>query len=78
MLLVLLNPSKKVVEDYTLSLVESPMRGPIEASLLFGEDAVVAPIIDDQGGFLDYTSIETLPPQEHPHSATFILDNIEY
>jgi len=62
-LLVLLNPSKKIVDDYTLSLAESPMRGLVEASLLFGEGAVVAPIIDDQGGFSDYTPLETLPPK---------------
>ena len=67
-LLVLVNPSKRAVDDYTLSLSESPLRDQIEALLLFGEGSVVAPIINEKGGFINYTPLETLPPQ-----STYIL-----
>lgn len=62
-LLVLLNPSKRSVDDYALSLSESPLRGSMTASLIFGEGSVVSPTIDELGGFEGYVPLEVLSPQ---------------
>ena len=62
-LLVLINPSRREVTDYTLSLSDGPLADEVLASLIFGEGAPLSPEINASGGFDDYAPLETLPPQ---------------
>jgi glycosidase len=68
MILVLVNPGKNAISDYTLNLPEGPLTDPMEASLLFGEGSVVAPAVNAAGGFTEYAPLPSLPPQ-----STFII-----
>jgi glycosidase len=68
-LLVLINPGRREVTDYTLALSEGPLPAGVTASLLFGEGEPVTPEINAAGGFDQYTPLATLPAQ-----STFIID----
>jgi glycosidase len=67
-LLVLINPSKNTVTDYSLDLEAGPLSGPVQAELLFGIGSPMTPDVTDTGGFSGYAPIETLPPQ-----STFVI-----
>jgi glycosidase len=67
-LLVLLNSGRKPLEDYHLSLDGSPLRGDIQAELLFGEGVLSAPSLIEGGGFNEYKPLELLPSQ-----STFVI-----
>jgi glycosidase len=68
-LLVLINPSRREVTDYSLALPAGPLPGAVSAALIFGEGDLAAPQINDTGGFDQYTPLAALPPQ-----STFIID----
>lgn len=67
-LLVLINLSEKAVSNYRLKLVEGPLSGQLQATMLFGEGEAVAPVLNAGGGFDAYTPLPELPP----HSSTII------
>lgn len=60
-ILVLLNLDDDPISDYELDLAEGPLVGSAGATLLFGEGEVVAPEVNDSGGFEGYKPLETLP-----------------
>jgi alpha-amylase len=62
-LLIVVNLSKNVISDYTLTAHESLLSGTPGAELLFGAGEVTAPTLDDAGGFTDYGPLAELPPQ---------------
>ncbi len=70
-ILVLINPSRNMVDDYSLSLSDGLLDDEIEVRLLFGEGKPSAPDINDAGGFTDYKPFDSLPPQ-----STFIIEFI--
>ena len=59
--LVLLNLSNKPVEGYSLSLAAGPLRGDMQARLLFGEGDVQPPQPNAAGGFDAYRPTTVLP-----------------
>jgi glycosidase len=62
-LLVLINPSRREVTDYSLSLPAGPLEDGVTASMIFGEGQPESPEINPAGGFDDYTPLPALPPQ---------------
>lgn len=69
--LVLINPSRNTVEDYSLDLAKGTLEGEIEVKLIFGQGEPTAPRINDSSGFSDYKPLDSLPPQ-----STFIFEFI--
>ena len=67
-LLVLINPSRKTVDDYSLTLESGPLSSETEATLLFGEGIPTAAELNQAGGFTNYKPLDTLPAQ-----STFII-----
>ena len=61
--LVLINPSRRELTDYTLSLASGPLAPGVTATLVFGEGEVSAPEVNDSGGFNHYVPLASLPPQ---------------
>ena len=59
--LVLLNLSNKPVEGYSLSLAAGPLKGDMQARLLFGEGDVQPPQPNAAGGFDAYRPTAVLP-----------------
>ncbi len=59
--LVLLNLSNKPVEGYSLSLAAGPLKGDMQARLLFGEGDVQPPQPNAAGGFDAYRPTTALP-----------------
>lgn len=62
-ILVLMNPSRKIVSDYSLELTTGPLEELGEISLLMGEGRLTAPLLNGQGGFENYAPLESLAPQ---------------
>jgi glycosidase len=62
-LLVLINPSRKIVSDYSLELATGPLTKLGEISLLLGEGSLIAPVLNGRGGFENYAPLESLAPQ---------------
>jgi glycosidase len=63
-LLVLINPSRRVVEEFTLTLENGfAADGEVGAELLFGEGDVRPPTLNESGGFDEYEPLEVLSPQ---------------
>ncbi len=62
-LLVLMNPSRKIVSDYSLELATGPLTLLGEISLLLGEGNLIAPVLNGRGGFENYAPLESLAPQ---------------
>jgi alpha-amylase len=62
-LLVLINPSRREVADYSLTLPTGPFTADVSASLIFGQGDPTSPEINEAGGFDDYTPVSVLPPQ---------------
>ena len=67
-ILVLINPGKKSIDDYSLELPAGPLATPLQATLLLGEGDVTAPTVNQEGGFSEYAPLDTLPPQ-----STFVI-----
>jgi glycosidase len=67
--LVLINPGRSEITDYSLSLNSGPLTAGVEASLIFGEGDLSAPEIDAAGGFDRYVPLVALPPQ-----STYIIE----
>ena len=67
--LVLINPSRKPIDDYSLTLTAGLLEEEIEVGMLLGEGEPSAPTINDSGGFFEYKPLSSLPPQ-----STFILE----
>ena len=61
-LLVLINPSDDVIDDYTLTLAAGPFSEPVNATLLLGKGAPAPPELNPTGGFDAYAPLESLPP----------------
>lgn len=61
-ILVLINLSAKPVDNYSLSLEASPLRGMLTAEDLLGAGELAPPQLDDAGGFSDYRPLDTLAP----------------
>ncbi len=68
-LLVLINPSRREVTDYSLSLASGPFADNPSARLIFGEGAAEAPGVNSSGGFDAYVPLAMLPPQ-----SAFVID----
>lgn len=68
-ILVLLNPSKKDVDDYSLSLDEGPLAGSFGTTLLYGEGNPAPLTVNELGGFSEYKPLSSLPSQ-----STFIFE----
>ncbi|MGD8856719.1 MAG: alpha-amylase family glycosyl hydrolase [Chloroflexota bacterium] len=68
-LLVLINPSRREVTDYSLGLPAGPLSAGVSASLVFGEGDASSPEVNNDGGFDQYVPVATLPPQ-----STLIID----
>lgn len=63
-LLVVVNLSDEPLADYSLRAPESLLSGEVDAEIVFfGGGAVVPPVLDDAGGFADYTPVEVIAPQ---------------
>jgi hypothetical protein len=69
LLLVLINPSRRDVTEYSLALPDGPLPATSTAKLLFGEGELSSPEVNGNGGFDQYVPLATLPPQ-----STFIID----
>jgi len=68
-LMVLINPNKQTIDDYSLDLGESSLGQDLTVELLFGKGEVSAPIINASGGFSDYRPFDSLPAQ-----STFVIE----
>lgn len=62
-LLIVVNLSPAAVTDYGVTLSMGSLVDGIDATLLFGEGTVAAPVITEMGGFEDYKPLDSLPPQ---------------
>jgi glycosidase len=62
-LLVLINLDDEPVIDYNLSLETGPLSEVGTAVTLFGNAVALSPTLNGNGGFAQYTPIETLPAQ---------------
>ncbi|HRQ38249.1 MAG TPA: alpha-amylase family glycosyl hydrolase [Chloroflexota bacterium] len=67
--LVVINMSNQIVEDYTLNLASGPLAAGATAVLLFGDGDVTNPTVNAAGGFNDYIPLAELPP-----FSTFVID----
>lgn len=67
--LVVINMSNQVVDDYTLNLDSGPLAAEATAVLLLGDGAVTSPTVNAAGGFSDYSPLAELPP-----FSTFVID----
>ncbi|MBX3055678.1 MAG: DUF3459 domain-containing protein [Anaerolineae bacterium] len=67
--MVVINMSNQVVDDYTLNLDSGPLAAGSTAVLLFGDGAVTSPTVNAAGGFSDYVPLAELPP-----FSTFVID----
>jgi alpha-amylase len=63
MLLVVVNLSAETVTDYGLTAVQGVLGGEPTIDLLLGEGEIMAPALNDLGGFADYKPLASLPPQ---------------
>jgi glycosidase len=68
-LLVLINPSRREVGDYSLTLPSGPLADTASAVLVLGEGDLSSPQINDAGGFDQYAPLAMLPPR-----STFIIE----
>ncbi len=68
-LLVIINPSGDTIDEYVLNLESGPFESQAEAKLIFGDAIIIDPTITENGGFSDYSPVESLPPQSR-----FIID----
>jgi glycosidase len=64
-ILVLLNlhPRDLAVEDYVLTLEAGPLSGQVTAVSIFGLENPAGPMVNDNGGFIDYIPFDSLPPK---------------
>lgn len=67
--LVVINMSNQVVDDYTLNLDSGPLAAGSTAVLLLGDGAVTSPTVNATGGFSNYAPLAELPP-----FSTFVID----
>ncbi len=67
--LVLMNFDDEPLQNYGLSLAESPILAGMEPVLLLGDGRATAPVVGEDGRFTDYKPFDALPP----HSSFIIL-----
>lgn len=61
--LVLFNLTRRDVDEYVLSLAESPLQAVSAAETLFGDGEIALPSLEANGGINDYQPLPSLPPQ---------------
>mgnify|MGYP005842567841 CR=1 FL=1 len=60
--LVVLNLTPNVIDDYVLSVDATGLSAVGAVSVLYGEGAAVAPVLDRSGGFAEYVPVAELAP----------------